>query len=338
MQQEGEDAAALRQILENLIQLSFDQEALMAKLKNTPTTSPEFPSVAREQNKLKDNAAVIEDSLMALSKRNPKVSAKINQEITRINNNMEKAIGHLAERQSPDAQNRQQQTMTSVNNLALMLDESLQQMMQQMNQQNKMQGQGSCNKPGGKGSPKPSMAQLRQMQQGLNKQMQSMMEGQQKGQGQKGKNGQSGNGTEGMSKELAKMAAQQEMIRNMLRESMSGQDKNKPGNKPGGNLESKMEETETDLVNKRITAETLKRQQEILNKLLDYEKAEKEREMDNKRKSEEAKNQQISNPDAFLEYNRLKLKEAELLKTVPAGLSPFYKSKVNEYFNGVDKR
>lgn len=337
MQQQGEDAAALRQILENLIQLSFDQEALMAKLKTTPTSSPEYPSVAREQNKLKDNAAVIEDSLLALSKRNPKVSSKINQEITRINNNMEKAISYLAERQSPDAQNRQQQTMTAVNNLALMLDESLQQMMQQMNQQNKMQGQGSCNKPGGKGAPKPSMAQLRQMQQQLNKKMQSMSEGQQKGQGQKGKNGESGkNG--GISQELAKMAAQQEMIRNMLRESMQGQDKNKPGNKPGGNLESKMEETEIDLVNKRITAETLKRQQEILNKLLDYEKAEKEREMDNKRKSDEAKNQQISNPDAFLEYNRLKQKEAELLKTVPPGLSPFYKSKVNEYFNGVDKK
>jgi len=336
MQQPGEDAEALRQILENLIQLSFDQEALMDKLKKTPTSSPQYPAVAREQNKLKENAQMIEDSLLALSKRQQKVASKINQEITKINNNMDKSIEHLAERQSPDAQNRQQQAMTSINNLALMLDESLQQMMQQMNQQNQMPGSGSCSKPGGKGK-KPGMSSLRQMQQQLNQQMQQMMQGQQ---GKSGKDGKNGQGQNGMSEEFARMAAQQEMIRNMMREAMqNGQDKNnKGGNKPGGNTESKMEETEVDLVNKRITAETLKRQQEILNKLLDYEKAEKEREMDNKRKSEEAKNQQLSNPDAFLEYNRLKQREAELLKTVPPGLSPYYKSKVNDYFNSVEKK
>ncbi|TND10612.1 MAG: hypothetical protein FD123_254 [Bacteroidetes bacterium] len=337
MQEPGEDAEKLREILENLIQLSFDQEALMDKLKKTPVSSPQYPSVAREQNKLKDNAGMIEDSLLALSKRQPKISSKVNQEINKINNNMEKSIEHLAERQSPDAQNRQQQSMTSINNLALMLDESLQQMMQQMNQQNQMKGNGSCKKPGGKGKSKPSMSSLRQMQQQLNQQMKEM-QGKTGKQGKSGQNGQQGE--KGMSEELARMAAQQEMIRNMLREAMqNGQDKNnKGGNRPGGNMESKMEETEVDLVNKRITAETLKRQQEILNKLLDYEKAEKEREMDNKRKSDEAKNQQISNPDAFFEYNRLKQKEAELLKTVPAGLSPFYKSKVNEYFNSVEKK
>lgn len=338
MQQPAEDAEQLREILENLIQLSFDQEALMDKLKKTPVSSPQYPSVAREQNKLKDNAAMIEDSLMALSRRQPKISSMVNKEISKINNNMEKSIEHLADRQSPDAMNRQQQAMTSINNLALMLDESLQQMMQQMNQQNKMQGNGSCKKPGGKGQ-KPSMSSLRQMQQKLNQQMQQMQQGMQQGKGkggQKGQNGQDG----GMSEELARLAAQQEMIRNMLREAMqNGQDKdNKGGSRPGGNMESKMEETEVDLVNKRITAETMKRQQEILNKLLDYEKAEKEREMDQKRKSEEAKKQQISNPDAFFEYNRLKQKEAELLKTVPAGLSPFYKSKVNEYFNSVEQK
>jgi len=31
----------------------------------------------------------------------------------------------------------------------------------------------------------------------------------------------------------------------------------------------------------------------------------------------------------------LKQKEAELLKTVPPSLNPFYKNKVNEYFNNV---
>ena len=109
----------------------------------------------------------------------------------------------------------------------------------------------------------------------------------------------------------------------------------KDGKGAGGmsKLLDKMEETETDLVNKMLSIETIKRQEEILTRLLESEKAEKEREMDEKRQSNEAKNENFSNPNEFLEYNMLKQKETELLKTVPPSLSPFYKTKVNQYFN-----
>ena len=110
------------------------------------------------------------------------------------------------------------------------------------------------------------------------------------------------------------------------------------GPDPGGQTQAKMEQTESDLVNKQITAETLKRQQDILDKMLEYEKAEQQKEMDEQRQSNEAKNQQESNPAGFSEYNSQKQKEAELLKTVPPALSPFYKSKVNTYFNGVEQK
>ena len=52
-----------------------------------------------------------------------------------------------------------------------------------------------------------------------------------------------------------------------------------------------MEQTETDLVNKIINNETIKRQKEILTRFLESEKAEKERELDEKRESNEAKNE-----------------------------------------------
>jgi hypothetical protein len=55
--------------------------------------------------------------------------------------------------------------------------------------------------------------------------------------------------------------------------------------------------------------------------------------MDDKRQSNEAKNENLSNPAEFFEYKRLKQKETELLKTVPPSLNPFYKTKVNQYFN-----
>jgi hypothetical protein len=321
-EQQEEDMQAIKQLLSNLLQLSFDQEALMQKVKNTSINDPQYPLLAREQKKLADDSKMIEDSLLALSKRNPMISPAVNKSITDINMNMDHAMQSLGERNVSEAQSRQQQSMKAINDLALMLNESLEQMMAQANAQSKAQcSGGSCKKPGNGKKNKPGMSSLRQMQQGLNQKMGEMQK----------------SGKPGSAEELAKMAAEQEYIRRMMQEALKD-GKQEGGPEPGGQTAQKMEETENDLVNKQITAETLKRQQEILDKMLEYEKAEQEKEMDEQRQSNEAKSQQESNPAGFSEYNSQKQKEAELLKTVPPALSPFYKSKVNTYFNGVEQK
>jgi hypothetical protein len=99
-----------------------------------------------------------------------------------------------------------------------------------------------------------------------------------------------------------------------------------------------MEKTEKDIVNKNITEETLKRQQDILTRLLDAEKSERERDQDNTRESKEPKDSPLSNPSLFFEYNRKKLKETELLKTVPPALNLFYRNKVTDYFNNFENK
>ena len=63
------------------------------------------------------------------------------------------------------ANSRQQLSMTSINNLALLLDEAVQNMQMQMQQQ---QGKGECKKPGG---GKPKAGNMKKMQEQLNKQM-----------------------------------------------------------------------------------------------------------------------------------------------------------------------
>lgn len=338
-EENAEDVQTVRTLLDNLLQLSFDQEALMAKVKKTGTSDPQYPALAREQNRLRDNARMIEDSLLALTKRNPQISPLVNKEITNINFNMDQSIKKLAERETGEAQNVQQRAMTSINTLALMLNESLENMMMQMNPKNQGEPKdckgGKCKKPGngkpkpgagakpGKQGNKPGMNGIRQRQEKLNQQMRNAKE--------KGANGQGGASAE----ELAKMAAEQEQIRRMMQESLKDTE-NDGGGTPGGDAAEKMEETETDLVNKNITAETLERQQQILDKMLEFEKAEQQREQDEQRQANEAKNYELSNPDGFSEYNRQKQQEAELLRTVPPALVPYYKNKVNLYFSGVE--
>ena len=350
--EQEEDARALRQIMENLLHVSFAQEDLDKETKKTKTNDPRYIKLAQTQKQLQDDSKMIEDSLLALSKRNPKVSADINREINAVQSNMQKAVSSLEERNSGDAQVRGQNAMTSINNLALMLNESLEKMEAQMKAQMKAKpGKGgSCKKPGkGKGEgqgQKPSMANMRKMQEQLNKQieqMKKMLEQQGKEAGgkkpgdkpgqQKGGSNPYGN-TPGSSESLAKMAAQQEALRRAMQESLQKM-KKEGGQQPGGDMLSKMEETETDLVNKQITQETIKRQQEIMTKMLESEKAERQQEEDEKRKSNEAKTQDYANPAIFLEYQKMKEKETELLKTIPADLTPYYRQKVNQYFNAV---
>ena len=94
-----------------------------------------------------------------------------------------------------------------------------------------------------------------------------------------------------------------------------------------------MEEMEKDLVNKKIDQETLDRQKDIMIRLLKAENAERQREMDQKRKSTEAFDAPISNPLKYSEYQKRKEQEVEMLKTIPPALKPYYRKKVNDYFN-----
>lgn len=134
-----------------------------------------------------------------------------------------------------------------------------------------------------------------------------------------------------LSEELAKMAAEQERIRRALHD-MQEKMKQNGGKSIGGDLPGKMEQTEMDLVNKQLTEQTIKRQKEILTRLLESEKSMREQEQDEERKGEAAKEYQKEIPKAFEEYLRLKEKEVELLKTMPPRLYPYYKKEVNEYF------
>ncbi len=327
MQEEGEEkesevnAKELREVLENLLSSSFDQEKTMQEVRSISNNDPGYVLQTQKQKDIQINLKMIEDSLYSLSKRVPQIESVVNKEIQTINLNVGKAIESLGERRTAEANRNQQFAMTSINNLALMLNEALEQL--QQSQQN--------SKPGGKGKKKQSLSQLSKMQETLNKNMQKARDDMQK-QGQQAP-GQQGNRSGTMSEKLAKMAREQQMIRQAMQE--INRLENKDGKAGLGNLDKlvkEMEQTETELVNKRIKQETLSRQQEILSKLLEAEKAEQEREEDQKRESKEGANQTPMNSIILEEYIKIKQKETDLLKTVPPSLNSFYKIKVGDYF------
>lgn len=314
----AEDMQTLRQILENLITLSIDQEDILKSIGSINLNSPIYLDYLQLQNKLQSDAQIIEDSLFALSKRQPQILSVVNSEINAINNSMENALIEMAERRSSKASERQQFAMTAANNLALILSEVLEQMQKDMANMDSKPGDKMCNKPNKSGGQ--GMKEMKKMQQQVQEQMKNMMKG------KKSKQGKS-------SKGLAQLAAQQEMIRQRMgeiRDELSG-DKNAKDNVD--QMMKKMEKNEVDIINDQITRETLLRQESIMSRLLEAEKAQRERDQDKKRQSTEWMDnlsKRLINP--FEDYQKEKEKQEELLRTIPPSFTPFYKNKVKDYF------
>jgi len=323
MEQMGEDINTLRGILENLIQVSFDQEELMNIFSDLNQNDPKYVKTIETQKNLKDDIEMIADSLQALAKRQMMIKPFVSKELNLINRNIDQALQSMENRNKGTVIENQQHVMTSINNLALLLGESLEQMQQQMMQMSGS-GKSSCSKPGKPGAGQ-QMNSMKNLQEQLNKQLQQLRDGQKPGE----KMGQ----TQQMSEQLARMAAQQAAIRKQM-ESLRDQLK-EDGQRTNGDISKMiedMEKTERDIVNRKITQETLQRQEEILTRLLKSEKAERQREEEQRRESREAIDQKHSNPDNLFEFGKIKNRELELMQTVPPNLNPFYRNKVSEYF------
>jgi hypothetical protein len=323
-EQQSEDIKMIRQLLENLVTVSYDQENLIKDFGATQVNTPRYVNLVKQQFKIEGDFSVIEDSLAALALRNDKIESFVTEKVTEVKYNIKNSIDNLEERKTSQATENQRRTMTNINDLALMLSESMKNMQQQMS--GNMPGSQMCNKPGNKPGSKPGkmpMDKITEGQQGLNGDTQKLSD-------------QMKNGKQGNAKDFAQAAARQAALRKALEDMQK--DRQEQGKGKSAELQeviNQMDKVETELVNKRFNAESLKRQKDILTRLLEADKAERQREMDEKRKSESAVDKQRPMPPSMEEYLKKRKAEAEMFKTVSPSLKAHYKSLVDEYYKAL---
>jgi hypothetical protein len=201
-----------------------------------------------------------------------------------------------------------------------------------------MPGNQSCQKPGkgqgqgkgknkGDGEPKDKLSKG---QEDLNKIMKDLKERLEK----QGKSGGGGGQQPSNSKDFAQLAAKQAALRNALRQKQKELQEQGKGDKALDDIMGEMDKIEKELVNKRLTEEMMRRQEQILTRLLDHEKAEREREQDEQRQAEAARQVQPKMPPALEEYLKKRRAEIEQFRTVSPALKPYYKQLVEEYLKG----
>lgn len=356
-EQMEEDVKMLRQILDNLVEFSFSQESLMNNFKSIVSTSSSFTKNLKAQQDLKTQFKHVDDSLFAMSLRNPRISEQITSEIGKVYYNMDKSIDSFTENQLGKGTSSQQFTLTSANNLADLLSNILN------NMQMSLSGMSG-------GKPKPGQGQGMQLpdiikkQQGLGEKMKGEMgkgqkpgqkpgdkpgdkPGQKPGEGKDGKSGKSGqqgqgdgnsngeNGKdgEGDAKAVLDILKEQQQLRDALQKEL---EKNGLGGS-GQNALDQMKQIEKQLINKGFTNEVIQKALNLKYELLKLDKAIQEQNQDTKRQSNTNKatfnNKAPALPQKLQDY----LNSIEILNRQTLPLRSNFNRKVQEYFKENDK-
>ncbi|WP_317132855.1 DUF4175 family protein [Pseudotamlana haliotis] len=142
-----EDMETLRQILDNLVLFSFEEEALMKDFKSMQGDGNKFASNLKKQNNLRIYFEHVDDSLFALSLRQPKLSEQVNKEISEVYYNIDKALELFADNHVFQGISNQQFTITATNNLSDMLSDVLGNMEESLSMSAGKGGQGEMQLP-----------------------------------------------------------------------------------------------------------------------------------------------------------------------------------------------
>jgi hypothetical protein len=336
-----EDIAMLRQILDNLLAFSFSQEDLMSKFKGYKIGSPAFNKGLKTQQDLKLQFKHVDDSLFAMSLRNPKIEENITKEIGNALYNIDKSLETLADAQIPKGVSHQQYTVSSANKLADFLSDVLN------NMQMSLSGEGQ-------GKPKPGKGEGMQLPDIIKKQeglAEKMKEGMKKGQkpgdkpgdkpgqgkqgekgtgkGSPGSEGENGEDGEGDAQSIMEIYKEQKQLREALQNELNKQGLG--GN--GQNALEQMKQIEKQLLNKGFKNENLQRILDVKQELLKLNTAVQQQGQENKRQAEtnkkEFSNQSKPLPSALLDY----LNSIEILNRQSLPLRTNFNQKVQEYFN-----
>ncbi|MFA9187170.1 DUF4175 family protein [Flavobacterium magnesitis] len=322
MEQMEEDVKMLRQILDNLLSYSFSQEALMLRFKSSNSSSPAFNKNIKVQQDLRLQFKHVDDSLFAMSLRNPKLTEDITKEVGNVQYNVDKALETLTDSQISKGLSHQQYAIASANKLGDFLSELLNNMQMSLSSM----GQGKPKQGQGEGMQLPDIISK---QQSLGDKMEQGMKPGESKEGKDGK-GNSGNGEdgEGDAQSIMGIYKQQKELRDALESELKKQGL---GNTGQSALEQ-MKQLEKQLLNKGFKNETLQKVMNIKQELLKLNNAIQEQGEENKRQSQtnnkDFSNQSRALPSSLLEY----LNSIEILNRQSLPLRSNFNRKVQEYF------
>ena len=314
-QQMNQVADAIQKAMQDVLSASFEQEFLAERSQNLSAASPQINDIARQQSNLLTNAAQIINQLIEIGNQTFFLSPELNQLMAQAYSNMGQSIQQLENRNPRQAAAHQKQAMSNFNSVLLSLQNSMSQMSEA-------------------GSPSG---------------LQNFMEQLQKMSGQQGQLNQgsmalfqsSGQGKMQLSLDaMARLAAQQQMIRNSLEQLSEGAGSRRDILGRLDDLGSEMDEVIKELKARKMDRRVIERQERILSRLLDAQKSIREKEYSRKREAERETVRIVKSPpelrwELLQQEDRLR---RELMKALEEGYSQEYREYIKNYFEILSRR
>ncbi len=317
-QQMQMNMSGLRRALNDVLLLSEQQETLRARVRGLSADSPQLRELAQEQVALNEGLSVVTDSLHALAKTIPQMTRSVQQHAGEALREMSAATESLSDRVAQRASGHQKGAMTHLNELALLLSDLLNQMM------NSMSG------ASGNMSMQQMIQQLQQMagqQQQLNEQIQQLL------------NDLQGNRlSQDMEERLRQLAGQQEQIRNQLKEMSRNRQFQNEVLGDLNRIAEQMEETIRELQQQRVNRRTIERQQQILTRLLDATRSLQERGKEKRRESRSGEDVLRTSPEELTPEEKAEKLRRDLIRALESGYAPDYEELIKRYFELLQKQ
>jgi hypothetical protein len=304
--------AGLRRALGDVLTLSQGQETLRRRLRSNVSEAPSLREDAREQVELSEGLSTVIDSLRALSENIPEMSREVQRLSGQALREMGAATESMTERSAAEASGYQTAAMMNLNELALLLSDVLDQL---MNQSGSGSGQGNMQQM------IQQMQQMAQQQQQLNQQIQEFL------------NDMQGNRlSTDMQQRLQQMGSQQQAIKRQLDEMRRNPDAR--GNLLGDldRIAEQMEETIYELQRRQIEPRTIERQQQILQRLLDAQRSLNERGQDRRREAQEGEDVVRESPADLPPEEAADKLRRDLIRALESGYAPDYEDLIKRYF------
>ena len=308
--------AALQYILQSLLNLSLEQEKLVTATEETENQSQAYVDMARRQQYIEQVFNSLADSLYELSTEIPQFANRINKQKAQTKERIQSSLTQMIERQQNLASLASRKSFGGLNELSYELANLMDQL------QNSQSGSGSDSGM----TMQQMMEQMKQMgeqQQQMNQQIQDMINDMQ---GERL--------TQDQSHRLEQLSRQQNAIRKQLQE-MQQNGGLEAGDELGSELQrmiEDMEDTINDLRGGVVDPILIKRQQNILSRMLQAEDALEERDEEEQREGTAAEDS-LNRPKPPMSLEELEQRIRQRLNDPNfTPFTPDYQRLIQQYF------
>ena len=303
----------MRRSMQDLLDLSKREEDLKNESQQLAQNSQRFREDAASQGEIMSDLGNVANNMSKLSQKTFGISPEMGKSIGDAMRSMNNSLQSLDQRNGAAVSQQQGDAMASLNEAASQLQNSMNAMMQGEN------GQGM-----GMAGLMQRLGQLSGQQQGINQGTQNLGMSQQQ------------------AAEMARLAGEQGVVRKSLEQLSKEAAQSGDLSKMLGDLNKiaqEMREVQTDLAQGNVNPETLRKQDQILSRLLDSQRSARERDFEKKRKAESGNDVVRKSPAAIdLSTQEGKtLLQQDMLRALEAGYAKDYENLIKRYFEILEQ-